>query len=75
MKNSILMILTCPSDWHGQQLPDGGFVGLREIKLNCTHWEAPTQLSSLAIPDGGQLVLRREGRRIYIERGTTNAPC
>lgn len=71
MKNNTLMVLTCPSDWDGQQLSEGGFIGLRRIAFNCTYWEAPTQLSSFVIPDGGQLVIRREGRFIYIERPPT----
>lgn len=68
MNDKTLLELTCPSDWDGRQLPEGGFIGLRKIAFNGTYWEGLTQLGALAIPDGGHLIIRREGNRILIAR-------
>lgn len=65
---SSLLKLTCPSDWDGQWLPEGGIIGLRTIEFNCTRWEAPQEISSITILDGEKLIIRREGRHIFIER-------
>lgn len=72
MKNKVVLIIPVMSDWDGAQMLDGGSISLRTIEFNRSRWEAPVQLSSIVIPDGGQLVLRREGRLIYIERGSND---
>jgi len=66
--STVIMKLTVPSDWDGQQLKPAGTIGLRQICLNRTNWMAHDQLSSIIIPDGGQIIIRRDGHTIYIER-------
>lgn len=66
-----IMQFSVPSDIHGRELKTAGFIGLQRIKFNRMDWAAPDPLSALAVVEGFDLVIRREGKTIKIFREIT----
>lgn len=65
-----LLVLTVASEWDGRPLTDPkmGIVGISRIDVNRTRWSAPAMTDQLILRDGDKIILRRDGRFIYVER-------
>ena len=68
MTEELIMKFPVGSDPLGGELKSDGFIGLQRIKFNRTNWAAHDPLSALAVVEGYDLIIRREGRTIKIFR-------